>query len=126
MDRAQAAPGTAWHCCQLVLINFSANSINAQLFRLDPGRAIFKWADLTSVVSADGEAVSLQARAQLPTGVAPRGWPPQSTEWKADVNGGLCGQQALRDGKTAGVGCWSRCGEGWVRRESERSQDPAS
>lgn len=71
MDRAQAAPGTAWHCCQLVLINFSANSINAQLFRLDPGRAIFKWADLTSVVSADGEAVPLQAHAQLPTGVAP-------------------------------------------------------
>lgn len=61
-----------------------------------------------------------------PRGWPPRGWPPQSTEWKADVNGGLCGQQALRDGKTAGAGCWSRCGEGWVRRESKslRTQRP--
>lgn len=33
-----------------------------------------------------------------------RGQPPRSTEWEADVNGRLRGQQTFRDGRTPGHG----------------------
>lgn len=80
-----------------MLINFSANPINAQLFRLDPGRAIFS-------------GLTPRRRSQQMEELCPWGHmdsslqrqPPWSTEWEAGVSGGPCGQQTLGDGEMSG------------------------